>query len=145
MPNYEKQSLFYVNSDYPDCQGMSSIFHKECEKISTLKPLTVWIFAARISPPKTGDRIWQPCPCFRQLHSNDKTVCTTPAAVGRFCGGSVPRPDLSQGTEWNICVNNSKKHLTKRFMVWWMFQAVLVQSTSWSSVEKTCAPIDDLL
>jgi hypothetical protein len=27
------------------------------QKISTLKPLTVWIFAVAISPPKTGNRI----------------------------------------------------------------------------------------
>lgn len=36
MLNYEKQSLFYVRSNYPDGQGTSSIFCKEREKISIL-------------------------------------------------------------------------------------------------------------
>jgi len=70
--------------------------------------LAVWIFAAAISLPKTGNKILQPCPRFRPLHSNGKTVCTT-AADGRFCGGSAPALK-------KFCVNNSKKHLTKRFM-----------------------------
>jgi hypothetical protein len=32
-------------------------FHKVREKISTLKPLTVWNFAVAIAPLKTGNRI----------------------------------------------------------------------------------------
>ncbi len=55
MLNYEKQSSFYVRSDYPDRQGPSSIF---CfAKNLYPYPLTVWIFAVAISPPKTGNRI----------------------------------------------------------------------------------------
>ena len=36
-------------------------------------------------------------------------------AVG-FAVALPHAPDLSQGTEWGVCVNNSKRHLTKRFM-----------------------------
>ena len=71
-------------------KGRVVFFRKEHEKISTLKPLTVWIFAVVISPPKTGNRIKKSCPRFRLLHSNGKTVCTTSAAGGRLCGGSAP-------------------------------------------------------
>ncbi len=35
-------------------KGRVVFFHKGSEKISTLKPLTVWIFAVVISPPKTA-------------------------------------------------------------------------------------------
>lgn len=76
-------------------KGRVVFFRKEREKISTLKPLTVWIFAVAISPPKTGNRIKKSCPCFRLLHSNGKTVCTTSAAGGRLCGGSAPAPPTS--------------------------------------------------
>ena len=37
--------------------GRVVFFRKVLEKISTLKPLTVWIFAVAISPTKTGNRI----------------------------------------------------------------------------------------
>ena len=76
-------------------KGRVVFFRKKRKKISALKPLTVWIFAVAISPPKTGNRILQPCPRFRPLHSNGKTVCTTAAAVVRFCGGSAPAPPTS--------------------------------------------------
>ena len=76
-------------------KGRVVFFRKEREKISTLKPLTVWIFAVAISPPKTGNRIKKSCPRFRPLHSNGKTVYTTSAAVGRLCGGSAPAPPTS--------------------------------------------------
>lgn len=75
--------------------GRVVFFRKEREKISTLKPLTVWIFAVAISPPKTGNRIFPILPRFRLLHSNGKTVCTTAAATVRFCGGSAPAPPTS--------------------------------------------------
>ena len=39
---------------YPDRQGRVGFFRR-CEKISTPPPLTVWIFAVAISPPKTGN------------------------------------------------------------------------------------------
>jgi hypothetical protein len=38
-------------------KGRVVFFRKKRKKISTLKPLTVWIFAVAISPPKTGNRI----------------------------------------------------------------------------------------
>ena len=76
-------------------KGRVVFFRKVREKISTLKPLTVWIFAVAISPPKTGNRIKKSCPRFRLLHSNGKTVCTTSAAGGRLCGGSAPAPPTS--------------------------------------------------
>ena len=46
-------------------KGQVVFFRKECEKISALKPLTVWIFAAAISLTKTGNRILHPCPAAR--------------------------------------------------------------------------------
>ncbi len=46
-----------------------------------------------------------------------KSVPTIAAAVSRFCGGSAPAPLISPGEQNGVfCVNNSKKHLTKRFM-----------------------------
>lgn len=38
-------------------KGRVVFFRAQREKISTLKPLTVWIFAAAFSPPKTGNRM----------------------------------------------------------------------------------------
>ncbi len=38
-------------------KGRVVFFRKKRKKISALKPLTVWIFAVAISPPKTGNRI----------------------------------------------------------------------------------------
>ena len=42
-------------------KGRVVFFRAQREKISTLKPLTVRIFAAAFSPPKTGNRISKPC------------------------------------------------------------------------------------
>lgn len=93
-------------------KGRVVFFRKEREKISTLKPLTVWIFAVAISPPKTGNRILQPCPRFRLLHSNGKTVCTGAVAVGRFCGGSAPAPPASPKEQnKGKCVTGERGHL----------------------------------
>ena len=88
-------------------KGRVVFFRKGREKISTLKPLTVWIFAARISPPKTGNRIKKSCPRFRLLHSNGKTVCTTAAAVVRFCGGSAPAPPTSPKEQNGVLRNRA--------------------------------------
>lgn len=38
-------------------KGRVVFFRKKRKKISALKPLTVWIFAVAISPPKTWNRI----------------------------------------------------------------------------------------
>ena len=88
-------------------KGRVVFFRKEREKISTLKPLTVWIFAVAISPPKTGNRIKKSCPCFRLLHSNGKTVCTTSAAGGRLCGGSAPAPPTSPKEQNGVLRNRA--------------------------------------
>jgi len=48
-----------------------------------------------------------------------KSVPTIAAAAGRFCGGSgsAPAPPTSPKEQNGVFyVNNSKKHLTKRFM-----------------------------
>ena len=95
IANYEKQSALCLVPTIQTVKGQVVFFRKEREKISTLKPLTVWIFAVAISPPKTGNRIKKSCPCFRLLHSNGKTVCTTSAAGGSLCGGSAPAPPTS--------------------------------------------------
>ena len=73
-------------------KGRVVFFRAQREKISTLKPLTVRIFAAAFSPPKTGNRISKPCPRFRPLHLHG-VHC-------RPLRGFAPRaPDLKQGTE----------------------------------------------
>ena len=92
-------------------KGRVVFFRKEREKISTLKPLTVWIFAVAISPPKTGNRIKKSCPRFRPLHSNGKTVCTTSAAIGKFCGGSAPAPPTSSKEQNRVLRNRARKGL----------------------------------
>jgi len=76
-------------------KGRVVFFRTGREKISTLKPLTVWIFAVAISLPKTGNRILQPCPPLSSAPFYGKTVCTGAAAAGRFCGGSAPAPPAS--------------------------------------------------
>ena len=76
-------------------KGRVVFFRAQREKISTLNPLTVRIFAAAFSPPKTGDRISKPCPRFRPLHFSGKTVCTCAAFTVGFCGASRPAPPTS--------------------------------------------------
>ena len=88
-------------------KGRVVFFRMGREKISILKPLTVWIFAVAISPPKTGNRIKKSCPCFRLLHSNGKTVCTTSAAGGRLCGGSAPAPPTSPKEQNGVLRNRA--------------------------------------
>jgi len=83
ISNYEKQSPFYVRSDYPDRQGTSSIFRKVREKISALKPLAVWIFAVAISPPKAGNRFLQSCPPAKTT-SKRPQACFAPLFLPRF-------------------------------------------------------------
>ena len=107
IPNHEKQSPFYAVPTIQTVKGRVVFFRKGREKISTLKPLTVWIFAVAISPPKTGNRILQPCPRVRPLHSNGKTVCTTSAAIGRFCGGSAPTPPTSPKEQNGVLRNRA--------------------------------------
>lgn len=75
-------------------KGRVVFFRAQHKKISTLNPLTVRIFAAAFSPPKTGNRISKPCPRFRPLHFSGKTVCTCAAFTVGFCGASRPAPRL---------------------------------------------------
>ncbi len=95
IPNTGKQYALCPVPPIQTVKGRVVFFRKVREKISTLKPLTVWIFAVAISPPKTGNRIFTILPRFRLLHSNGKTVCTTAAAIRRLCGGSAPAPPTS--------------------------------------------------
>lgn len=76
-------------------KGRVVFFRAQREKISTLKPLTVRIFAAAFSPPKTGNRISKPCPRFRPLHFSGKIVCTCTAFTVGLCGASRPAPPTS--------------------------------------------------
>ena len=76
-------------------KGRVVFFRAQREKISTLKPLTVRIFAAAFSPPKTGNRISKPCLRFRPLHFSGKTVCTFATFTVGFCGASRPAPPTS--------------------------------------------------
>ena len=71
------------------------------KKNSTLKPLTVWIFAAVLSPPKTGNRILQPCPCFRPLHFSGKNACTAAAVIVSLCRAARPAPPPTSNKEQN--------------------------------------------
>ena len=64
IANYEKQSRSTSVPTIQTVKGRVVFFRKVREKISTLKPLTVWIFAVTISPPKTGNRIKKSCPAF---------------------------------------------------------------------------------
>ena len=57
ISNFEKQSALYPVPTIQTVKGRVVFFRKVREKISTLKPLTVWIFAVAISLPKTGNRI----------------------------------------------------------------------------------------
>ncbi len=54
-------------------------------------------------------------PRFRPLHYNGKTVCTTAAAVGMFCGGSAPTPLASpKEQDKSKSVTGGRGHLDLR-------------------------------
>ena len=80
-------------------KGRVVFFRAQREKISTLKPLTVRIFAAAILPPKTENRILQPCPRFRRSILAAKPPALLRRSSSVFAGLRAPRPDLKQGTE----------------------------------------------
>ena len=83
----------------PDSQGFKSGDFFALFVKNTTHPLTVWIIGINVE---------------QGLFFVIGHGIIFPVVLRWFC----PRaPDLSQGTEWNICVNNSKKYLTKRFMV----------------------------
>ena len=62
-------------------KGRVVFFRAQREKISTLKPLTVWIFAAAFSPPKTGNRM-------------------QPLQRGKACEYGVFTPAAASFTRW---------------------------------------------
>jgi hypothetical protein len=59
-PRCDKQSALCPVSPIQTVKGRVVFLRKVCEKIFTLKPLTVWIFAVAISPPKTLDAAKKP-------------------------------------------------------------------------------------
>ena len=67
-------------------------FRAQRKKISTLNPLTVRIFAAAFSPPKTGNRISKPCPRLRPLLFAAKTSVLARRSLSAFAGLRAPRP-----------------------------------------------------
>lgn len=74
------------------------------------------VFSVAISPPKAGNRILQAGSAFVRF-----ILMVKPSALLRQLSlgfaVALPRaPTSPKEQEWNICVNNSKKHLTKRFM-----------------------------
>ena len=74
-------------------KGRVVFFRKGREKISTLNPLTVWIFAVAISLPKTGNRIFQILPRrFRLLHFTAKPSALLRRLSLGYAGLRAPRP-----------------------------------------------------
>ena len=74
-------------------KGRVVFFRTGREKISTHNPLTVWIFASTISPPKTGNRIFPILPRhFRPLHFTAKPSARLRRLSLGFTGLRAPRP-----------------------------------------------------
>ena len=66
----------------------------------SIKPLTVRIFAAAFSPPKTGNRIFTTLhPAFVRFILAAKPPALLRRSTSVFVGLCAPRPDLKQGTE----------------------------------------------
>ena len=81
-------------------KGRVVFFRAQREKISTLKPLTVRIFAAAFSPPKTGNRISKPCTPLSSASFQRQNRLHFRGVHCRLLRGFAPRaPDLKQGTE----------------------------------------------
>ena len=78
-------------------KGRVVFFRAQHEKISTLNPLTVRIFAAAFSPPKTGNRISKPCPRLRPLLFAAKMSALARRSLSAFAGFRAP--GLKQRTE----------------------------------------------
>ena len=82
-----------TRSDYPNRQGTSRIFSRTARKISTLKPLTVRIFAAAFSPPKTGNRIFTTLhPAFVRFILAAKPPALLRRSTSAFAGLRAPHP-----------------------------------------------------
>ena len=70
-------------------KGRVVFFRAQREKISTLKPLTVRIFAAAFSPPKTGNRMH---PAFVRFILAAKPSALSRRSLSAFAGLRAPRP-----------------------------------------------------
>ena len=87
------QNSVFQRLNYPDRQGTSRIFPRTARKISTLKPLTVRIFAAAFSPPKTGNRIFTTLhPAFVRFILAAKPSALARRSLSAFAGLRAPRP-----------------------------------------------------
>ena len=74
-------------------KGRVVFFRAQREKISTLKPLTVRIFAAAFSPPKTGNRIFTTLhPAFVRFILAAKPSALARRSLSAFAGLRAPRP-----------------------------------------------------
>ena len=74
-------------------KGRVVFFRAQHEKISTLNPLTVRIFAAAFSPPKTGNRIFTTLhPAFVRFILAAKPSALARRSLSAFAGLRAPRP-----------------------------------------------------
>ena len=74
-------------------KGRVVFFRAQREKISTLKPLTVRIFAAAFSPPKTGNRIFTTLhPAFVRFILAAKPPALLRRSTSAFAGLRAPHP-----------------------------------------------------
>ena len=81
-------------------------------RLSTLTPWLSGFLPLPFRRRKRGTGFDNPAPRFRPLHFNGKTVCTTAAADGRFCGGSAPAPPASpKEQDKGKCVTGGRGHL----------------------------------
>ena len=79
-------------------KGRVVFFRAQREKISTLKPLTVRIFAAAFSPPKTGNRIFTTLhPAFVRFILAAKPSALARRSLSAFAGLRAPRPRPQTG------------------------------------------------
>jgi len=102
---------FPIRSAYPVCQWTGSIFsRKALEKISTLKPLTYWIFAVALRSRQrgTGKNALFPIAARFILRQNRLHYF---AAYYRLGGATRPEPPTSS-KEQNFCVEF-------RYRVWY--------------------------
>ena len=76
-------------------KGRVVFFRTGCEKISTLKPLTVWIFAVAFRRRKRGTGFQKSRSPFPSAPFYGKTSSTTMAVAASFCGAARPAPPAS--------------------------------------------------
>lgn len=88
IPKQEKQSAKSPVPPIQTVKGQVVFFRKGREKISTLKPLTVWIFDAAVSwlPEEKRERL---------IITATETCRWQSAPLARLCGGDLQRNALS--------------------------------------------------